>query len=217
MADKQWGGNLTEAQYDKVMESLQASAPGQNLERRIKSKTSTILDYRFLASTYDRNDVEDYSGNNYHGKIQGYGCRTMNESIQFSGDCWIETPLGSKGRDYTLSFSVKPQQRQGKLFDGPDSTLTFDHQNLTMISGGIFYKVNYTLPLDTWTDVNISRKNERTFLSVSGGKKIKFLTILGIWGQRFVWAPMAFEAPVARIGSRFIGKIGKVTLIDKAL
>ncbi|KAM3427992.1 hypothetical protein MY4824_009107 [Beauveria thailandica] len=57
MADKQWGGNLTEAQYDKVMESLQASAPGQNLERRIKSKTSTILDYRFLDSTDGRNEA----------------------------------------------------------------------------------------------------------------------------------------------------------------
>ncbi|KAM3446828.1 hypothetical protein MY3296_009300 [Beauveria thailandica] len=217
MADKQWGGNLTEAQYDKVMESLQASAPGQNLERRIKSKTSTILDYRFLEPTDGRNEVEDYSGNNYHGKIQGHGCRAMNKSMLFSGDCWIETPLGSKGRDFTLSFSVKPQQHQGKLFDGPDSTLTFDHQNLTMISGGIFYTLNYTLPLDTWTDVNISRKNERTYLSVSGGKKMEFLTVLGIWGQGFVWAPMAFEAPVASIGSKFVGEIGKVTVIDKAL
>lgn len=214
LADKQWGGNLTESQYDGVMNRLQAAVPGQNLERKVKSKTRTILSYGFSRCSNGQNRVKDNSGNNYHGRLRGQGCKFANKSMVFSGNCSIETPLGSKGRDYTLSFSVKPSSHQGKLFDGPDSTLAFDNQNLTMITGGNYYTLNYTLPLDTWTDVSVIRQDDRTFVSVPGRDRMEFLTVLGIWGLSFVWAPMALEAPLRHIGAGFTGEMKNVTLTN---
>jgi len=47
-------------------------------------------------------------------------------------------------------------------------------------------------------------------------QKMEFLTRLGIWGLRFVWAPMAFEAPLARIGEGFVGEMRNITLRGSA-
>lgn len=215
LADKQWGGNLTESQYGDVMLPLQAAVPGQNIERKIKSKTETILKYKFSRCSNGNNYVKDHSGNNYHGKIVGDGCEVQGKAMSFSGNCMVQTPLGSKGRDYTLSFSVKPQSYEGSLFDGPDSRLTFDHENVTMISGGNYYTIPYVLPKNVWTDVQLLRQDTRTFLQVQD-QKIEFKTILGIWGLSLRPEKMAFEAPLAKIGHGFKGEMRNITLIGSA-
>lgn len=144
--------------------------------------------------------------------------------LKLSGNCYLETPLESKGEEYTLSFSVKPgNSKQGILFDGPDSTLLageMTDNNVTMSSGGNDYVLNYTLPVDTWSDVSLTRKSDRTYLAVSqnGGAPttMEFLTVLGIWGLRYVWAPMAFEAPLARIGEGFVGELRNISLTSSS-
>ncbi|KAJ6444040.1 beta-hexosaminidase [Purpureocillium lavendulum] len=199
LGDKQWGGDLTEEEYDGVINALREVAPGQNLDR-------------------------DKSGNNYHGRLHGEGCKVTGSTLSLAGKCHIETPLKSKGRDYTLSFSVKPSDsnKGGALFTGPDSMLLSGSAdaagNVTMVSGGEHYALNYSLPVGSWTSVSLIGKGNQTFLSVSGDKpqKMEFLTRLGIWGQRFVWAPMAFEAPLARIGEGFIGEMRDITLREGA-
>ncbi|KAE8345008.1 hypothetical protein BDV24DRAFT_148451 [Aspergillus arachidicola] len=150
LADKQWGGNILEDEYDAVFDKIHAAIPGQNLDRQVKSHTDTILHYKF---DKDTETVIDHSGNGYDGIIRG--CHVQNSTLVLSKGCYVDTPLGSKGRDYTLSFWVNPtSQTPGTLFAGPDSTLLSGNgsiSNITLISGGNPYSLNYSLPLDTWT------------------------------------------------------------------
>ncbi|KAE8139139.1 glycoside hydrolase superfamily [Aspergillus pseudotamarii] len=150
LADKQWGGSILEEEYDAVFDKIHAAIPGQNLDRRVQSHTDTVLHYKF---DKDTEAVVDHSGNGYDGIIRG--CHVQNSTLLLSNGCYVNTPLGSKGRDYTLSFWVNPtSQTPGTLFAGPDSALLNGNgsiSNITLISGGNPYSLNYSLPLNTWT------------------------------------------------------------------
>lgn len=226
LGDKQWGGELTEVEYDGIIDDLRDAIPAQNLDRKVKSKTDVILDYRFTSCRSKPTSVKDISGNKYHGKIQGQGCKIANGTLSLSGNCYVETPLRSKGRNYTLSFSVKPHEsnRHAKLLSGPDSILLADEPvsgNVSMLSGGQYYTLNYTLPVNMWSNVSVIAKGNQTFFEISsaddsGKRRMEFLTKLGIWGLRFVWGPMAFEAPLERIGEGFVGELRDVKLLGSA-
>ncbi|KAL1851274.1 hypothetical protein Plec18170_006599 [Paecilomyces lecythidis] len=220
LADKQWGGNLLEQEYDQIFDKLHTAIPGQNLDRQIKSKSDLILSYNFNTTS---SKVKDLSGNNYHGT--SHSCAIDNSTIHFSGSCYLETPLNSKGRDYTLSFSVKPLSKSpGTLFAGRDSTLVSGNgsiTNVTLISSGNPYSLNYSLPLNTWTDVSLIGRGNRTFLEVSPSTKdesttMEFLARLGVNGDSLVWAPIAIEAPLAKIGEGFEGLMRDVALRGSA-
>ncbi|KAE8381193.1 glycoside hydrolase superfamily [Aspergillus bertholletiae] len=150
LADKQWGGDVLEEEYDAVFDKIHAAIPGQNLDRQVNSRTDTILHYKFDT---DAATVVDHSGNGYAGVIRG--CHVQNSALVLSDGCYVDTPLSSKGRDYTLSFWVNPTSpTPGTLFAGPDSMLLNGNgsiSNVTLISGGNPYSLNYSLPLDTWT------------------------------------------------------------------
>jgi hexosaminidase len=219
LADKQWGGDITEAEYASVFDQLQAAVPAQNLDRRIPSTSDTILHYTFNESS---DTVTDISGNGYDGKLNG--CTISDSALHLSNGCYLETPLGSKGRDYTLSFKIKPTSGiPGTLFSGPDSTLVNGNgtiSNVTLISGGNPYSLNYTLPLNVWTDVSLIGGGNTTLLRVSGSdfkfRTMEFLTKIGVNGESFVWAPIAIEAPLARIGEGFTGLIKDIVLKGSA-
>ncbi|KAJ6027103.1 hypothetical protein N7460_011920 [Penicillium canescens] len=215
LADKQWGGNITEADYASVFDQLQAAVPAQNLDRRIPSKSDTMLHYTFDGNS---NTVTDHSGNGYDGKL--HGCKVSDSTLHLASGCYLETPLGSKGRDYTLSFKVKPTSHtSGTLFYGPDSSFVNGNgtiSNATLISGGNPYSLNYTLPLNAWTDVSLIGRGNTTLLTVSesgsGSRTMEFLTKIGVNGEYFVWAPIAIEAPLARIGEGFTGSMKEIVL-----
>ncbi|OGM51316.1 beta-hexosaminidase [Aspergillus bombycis] len=219
LADKQWGGNILEEEYDAVFDKIHAAVPGQNLDRRVTSHTDTILHYKFDSDT---DTVIDHSGNGYDGVMRG--CHVQNSALVLSNGCYVDTPLGSKGRDYTLSFWVNPTSRNpGTLFAGPDSILLSGNgsiSNMTLISGGNPYSLNYSLPLDTWTQVHLVGKGNQTLLSVSDSSAesatMEFLARLGINGESQVWAPIAIEAPLARIGEGFNGMMKEVVLRGSA-
>jgi hexosaminidase len=216
LADKQWGGNITEEEYNSVFDTLHASVPAQNLDRKIPSKSDTILKYTFDFDS--SNAVTDHSGNGYHGTV--HGCKVSDSTLHLADGCYLETPLGSKGRDYTLSFRVKPtSSTPGTLFAGPDSMFVNGNgtvTNTTLISGGSAYSLNYTLPVQQWTDVSLVANGNKTMLTVSGeGKKartMEFLAKIGVNGEYFVWAPVEVEAPLARIGEGFTGLMQNVVL-----
>ncbi|KAI9036350.1 glycoside hydrolase [Aspergillus affinis] len=214
LGDKQWGGDLLEEEYDLVFEKLHAAIPAQNLDRQVRSKTDTILHYEF---DEDTQTVTDLSGNGYDGTV--HGCDIQDSALILSDGCYLETPLGSKGRDYTLSFSVKPSSdAPGILFAGPDSILTNGDGSIsevTFISGGNSYSLNYSLPLDTWTDVSLVGKGAHTFLTAES-TSMEFLARLGINGERQLWAPVAIEAPLSRIGEGFNGMIRDIVLLRNA-
>lgn len=219
LADKQWGGDLLEEEYDAVFDKIHAGTPGQNLDRQVRSKTDTILYYNF---DEDSKTIVDHSGNGYDGVVRG--CRVQDSALVFSNGCYVETPLGSKGRDYTLSFWVNPtSQSPGALFAGPDSMLLNGNgsiSNVTLISGGNAYSLNYSLPVDTWTKVSLIGKGDRTLLRASGSDgestSMEFLARLGINGEKQVWAPIGIEAPLARIGEGFGGMMKEVVIRGSA-
>ncbi|KAI0445774.1 beta-hexosaminidase [Xylaria telfairii] len=225
MADKQWGGDLLESEYDSVLEKLIAAAPGQNLDRRIKSKSELILKYQFQQQTIDGNGVKDISGNRYDGI--SHGCKIRNSILYLRDDCYLETPLLSKGRNYALSFSVYPSSsKPGMLFAGPDSLLAVGNgstTNVTFITAGNAFPLNYTLPLNAWTDVTVSGRGGSTFLTASTegspATTMEFLTkietrgVESAGGVLVTWQPMAFEAPLKEIGRGFTGMMRNITLV----
>ncbi|KAJ7246384.1 putative beta-hexosaminidase [Mycena rebaudengoi] len=222
LADKQWGGALTRAQYDAVFEQLHSIVPGQNLDRAIVSKTNVILQYDFAADTTGR--VTDSSGNGYDGTCHGCSINVEEGIVSFSApSSRLETPLTSKGRNYTLTFSINPSSKTpigASIFSSPDSSLVLGNgtlTNLSLISGNQAYALNYTLPRNVWTDVALIGRGNGTFLRAGSGAEMQFLAVLGINGESFQWQPIAIEAPVARIGGDgFVGSVAKVKLIGSA-
>lgn len=225
LADKQWGGNLTEVQYDSIFDTLQAAAPAQNLDRTIESQTSTIVEYDLEGMPYaapaarSRRFVRDLSGNSYHAYTN---CSSSNGSIIFEPNCSLSTPLTSKGRNYTLSFSLlqQPNSPPGPLFTGPDSELRSGNGSSTqimLVSAGNAFALNYSLPVGVWTDARLMGRGNRTFFAVGGGREVEFTTKIGVNGEGFVWAGMAVVAPLRTIGGGgWWGAMRSVKLVDFA-
>jgi hexosaminidase len=222
LADKQWGGDLLENEYYSISAPLHSTVPVQNLDSAIPSKSNTILKY-FGASILGQ--VPDLSGNGYDGKMHG-GCKILDLAFSFDGvqESYVSTPLDAKARNYTLSFSVYPtSSTPGSLFSGSLSSLQNGNgsiSNVTLMSGGNAYSLNYTLPVKSWTDVSvIGGGNETYFQATEQGKSPQMMTFntkLGINGEYFVWAPIAIEAPLAKIGQGFEGYIKDITLTGSA-
>lgn len=143
--------HLTEEEFNSGFPILQATIPGQNLDRRVPSKTDLVVAYDFLnisgstggkASDGIEIAVPDQSGNGYTGKV-------VEEGI-------MDTPLTSKGLNYTLLLRLQASPslvQEGDILIGPDDTFgvvqngqggftfAFTSTNITYPLG------NYTLPL----------------------------------------------------------------------
>jgi hexosaminidase len=212
LADMQWGGKVTENDYPSLFAALQRLVPGQNLDRRIPTKTPVIVEYDFARG------LQDSSGNGYHAQ-SNCANSTDGEGIVLSPSCKINTPLFQKGRNYTMSFSIKPASRaKGPLFSAGDNGLWFGNgtvDDVMLYSGGNTYRLNYTFPVGEWTNASLYTEGRHTFLHVGNSKPMEFLTILGWAGRGFVWQPIAMEAPLATVGGGgFEGIISKLKLID---
>ncbi|CAK5270190.1 unnamed protein product [Mycena citricolor] len=212
LADKQWGGVLTQPQYNQIFESLHSVVPGQNLDRAIPSKTELIVQYKFQGNT------RDSSGNGYDATC--HGCKVKSGSVTFpSSTSQLTTPLGSKGRNYTLSFSINPSSKAAvgsTILSGPDSKLLLGNgtvNRIMLVSNDQPYVLNYTLPRGVWTNVVLSARGDSTFLRAGTGPEMQFLTVMGINGQSFVWEPIGIEAPLAQLGGNgFVGSIANFSL-----
>lgn len=210
LADKQWGGNLTAAEFDPILEELRTYIPGQNLERAIPSITSTILDYSFDAGYATGSTVSDRSGNGYDGNSD---CSSTKNGSLLVDACTLTTPLLSKGRDYTLTLSLLlsslDNATNATLISGLDSTLMLT-PNITLFQGGNHYRLNSSLALNQRLDLNIIGRGNQTFAKVNNGTEEEFITKMGINGERFEWGPMAIEAPVHKVGGEDAGWRGEI-------
>ncbi|KAF7316105.1 Beta-hexosaminidase [Mycena indigotica] len=219
LADKQWGGRLTQQQYSLIFDELHGVIPGQNLDRAIPSKTEVILEYKFSGHT-QAETVVDSSGNGYDGACKA--CSIADGILTLStGISLLKTPLTSKGRNYTLAFGINPSSRApvgATIFSGPDSTLVLGNgtaPQVALISANQFYALNFTLPRDVWSDVQLLGRGNATFLRVGKGPEMQFLTVMGINGQSFQFQPIAIEAPLAQIGGGgFIGSFRSIKLLN---
>lgn len=213
LADKQWGGNLTAAQFSPVLEALHPHIPAQNLERRIPSKGETILEYSFDSYKSQSNastKVPDGSGNGYPGSTD---CKHAPGGAIFIDSCSITTPLSSKGRDYTLTLIMSihnlTNPTNATLITGRDSTLMLT-PNITFYAGGEYFRLNTSLPLNQKLDLNIISRGNQTFARIGKRKEEGFITKIGVLGERFEWGPMAFEAPLRELGGANAGWKGEV-------
>ncbi|KAI1810187.1 beta-hexosaminidase [Poronia punctata] len=254
LADKQWGSTISEEDFWEIFPILRSSIPGQNLERSIPSESATILHYNnsSWAQELDRGGddvnhaylsrkdnaewqkVKDISGNDYAGNTS---CVPTQEgtALRITPECTLKTPLSSKGRNYTLSirFKLDPEETdEGKdqvLISGGDSTLVLT-PTVTLFASGNYYRLNSTVPLDTWVDLSVTGRGDRTFASVSETKlespfppsaaddsqEEEFQAVLGISGESFVWAPIAIEAPISEVGGDWTGELGGLFLSSEA-
>ncbi|KAI1362784.1 beta-hexosaminidase [Xylaria arbuscula] len=236
LADKQWGGDLLEPEFSSIFPSLHALIPGQNLERSIPSIGSTIFHYGAAGNpseqdtytTKDRRErrrkIPDLSGNDYHASTNCSS--TANNTLLITQSCTLQTPFSSKGRNYTLSMKlyIDSAQPDAHLISGGDSSLLLT-PNITLFASGNYYRLNSTVPLQTWVELDIIGRGERTLARVretsleeafplsnaeadtaeditgaTGAEEEEFQAILGINGALFVWAPIAVEAPIAILG-----------------
>lgn len=223
LASTQWGAALTEQQYDQIYTTLQLAAPGQNLDRRVVSQSSTIFEYAFDATPTPYGGkttaVKDLSGNGYDAHTT---CSIVDGALEFAKACAVTTPLTSKGRNYTLSFALKQASKTpGTLFKGPDSELRSGNgtsSQVMLVSAGNAFALNYTLPVGKWVDASLIARGNRTFFSIDNGTEMEFLTKVGVNGERFAWSKIAVVAPLETIGGgSWEGEMKRVKLVDHAL
>lgn len=226
LADKQWGGNLSEEAFGEVFERLRAVVPGQNLERVIKSVDGeTIFNYTFAAD----GTLGDTSPNAFAVETD---CETTSDGgfVEFVEGCAVTTPHGSKGRNYTLTLaslnvSSLSAPTNATLITGEDSSLMLT-PNITFFAGGNYFRLNSTVPLNETVDLSIIGRGNRTFASVKSVARgtvlvdeEEFLAIMGINGLYHHWAEIAIEAPVKTVGgegSGWSGRLGGFSLTSVA-
>ncbi|KAI0874350.1 beta-hexosaminidase [Hypoxylon argillaceum] len=224
LADKQWGGDLLTEEFMVAFPRLVSAVPGQNLERRVTSKTDMILRYEQASWTPVRQGqggamwISDLSGNGLDASTDCAILGSDSASLAITGDCFVDTPLLSKGRDYALTMRLRltrVDEGDVTIIQGSDSTLMLT-PNITLFTAGNYYRLNTTLPMNAWIDLSIVARGERTFASVKAvddvhdplvearavsRDEIEFLAVLGINGESLVWAPIAVEAPITKLGN----------------
>jgi len=220
LADKQWGGNLTERDFDGAFELLHPFVPAQNLDRAIPSQGKTIFNYTITPAD-SRQEVsrvlKDTSPNGYNASTD---CLTSAAgALKIASNCSLVTPLSSKGRDYTLVLNLKVGElltpTNATLITGRDSALMLTPA-LSYLASGVYFRLssNMTLTTDVWTEVTISGTGNRTFatLAPENGTSIteEFITIMDIAGNYMETGQMAIEAPLSRIGGAGSGWTGEV-------
>ncbi|KKY30721.1 putative glycosyl hydrolase family 20 [Diaporthe ampelina] len=216
LADKQWGGNLSETDFSAVFETLHADIPGQNLDRTIVSDGDVIFNYTFAGNT----SFTDASPNSFTIDTD---CETSGSLLSVSPACSVVTPLSSKGRNYTLTLSdltisSLDLPTNATLITGSDSTLLLT-PNITFFAGGNYFRLNTSLPLNETVDLSIIARGNRTYASLNSGPEEEFLAKIGYNGLGFHWAEIAFEAPLNKIGgegSGWRGTLGGFSLTATA-
>ncbi|CAJ2506111.1 Uu.00g002410.m01.CDS01 [Anthostomella pinea] len=237
LGDKQWGGDLSEAEFTTSFSKLGSSVPGQNLDRAIPSSSSTIFNYSsgscvsarsFSAHALRTETVlMDQSGNAYDATTD---CSLTSEATLAIASCSLKTPLSSKGRDYTLSLKIrvgKLSSGDATIISGADSALMLT-PNLTFSASGNYYRLNSTMPTGSWINLSVVGRGNQTFASVqpttledplpepgsTAATEEEFLAVLGINGEYFVWAPIAIEAPISQLGGKGSGWTGELAAMS---
>lgn len=221
LADKQWGGNLSESQFADIFPKLHGRVvPAQNLERLVPSQGNTIFKYDL--SRQKGESIKDLSGNKYNAKTS---CRTKCSSVHITPNCSVTTPIGSKGRNYTLSLIVKIDELDDPtnttLIAGTDSILVLT-PNLALFAAGNYFRLDIGIPLGEWVTVKVIGRGEQTFASVeskSGGstgeKEFKTGITQGDAAGTVKWFPIAIEAPIQQV-TGWTGQLRSMSLMSEA-
>lgn len=181
LAEKMWTGYNAQQPYETYLAKSKQlpEGPGLNLQYKLYSKDSVLIDYKF-------NNKKDNSGN--HRDATQLVNATLSGKLQLKGGkSYLQTPVDAIGYGYTISFDVKPakgNKPNAVLFSGPTGSVKLLQQQtgkLGFSREGYDYNFNYTVPADAWTHIEISGDNKGTSLFVNGalverleGAKISF-------------------------------------------
>ncbi|MBE3043896.1 hypothetical protein IMZ48_15240 [Candidatus Bathyarchaeota archaeon] len=213
LADKHWGGELNRDQFDSIFEALNKKVPNQDFERAIPSKGETIFEYDL--SAVEGETVKDKSENGYDATTS---CKAEGSALAITPDCTLTTPLGSKGRDYTLTLDLKvdsvADDTNATLVRGRDSDLMIT-PHITLFASGFHYRLDSGIPLGEEVTLEIIGRGEQTFAVVTKadgkrGKEMEFVIT-----ATDVLAPMAIEAPIKEVGG-WTGTLSGFKLTNKA-
>lgn len=215
LADKHWGGSLTQSQYKERLTKLRSAVPAQNLARVIPTKGTTILSYDLTSGQSDT--IKDSSGNSYDAKST---CKSSGKTLNITPDCELTTPWPSKGRNYKLSLTLKVDKvadpTNATLVAGGDSVLMLT-PNVSLFASGNYYRLNHTIPMGSWVTLELESKDTKTFASAKtdDGKSLfsneEFLTVMSYYGQPLRWHEMAIEAPTHAV-TGWTGELKSMTL-----
>ncbi|KZV69808.1 glycoside hydrolase family 20 protein [Peniophora sp. CONT] len=178
--------HLTFEQFTSSFDILEASAPAQNLDRRIAFNGTVVVDYNnTFASLREGSIVPDLSGNGYDASLL---------------DGSVVTPLGSKGHNYTMRLIFGSKSvLLGTLLSGPDDELALLNDTLAFISSNITYPLsNYTLPSTGWTQIVVQGTESGTEVFVDGEPVGEFRVDIDATTTS---VPLAFVAPVHTINA----------------
>ncbi|KAJ8487077.1 hypothetical protein ONZ45_g14451 [Pleurotus djamor] len=215
---------LTREQFDQVFPVLEASAPGQNLDRRVKIN-GVVVGERVVSFDFGKSGVKDVSGNGFDAKLSK-GATLTNDGIVLKDGAHIATPLGSKGANYTLSLNFKtqfplpPNSPSASLLTGPDTALLLvPTQNgsttLAFLSSNVTYPLNnFVFPNSASRAVHlvIQGTEDETTAFVDGTSVGGFETLIRRIEQ---FRPMGFVAPLSQIGGPgFTGTISGFRVLD---
>ncbi|KAJ8695892.1 hypothetical protein PTI98_005803 [Pleurotus ostreatus] len=216
---------LTREQFDSVFDVLEASVPGQNLDRRIKSKGIEVVVYDFSSETGSTpRTVKDTSGNGYNAVLEGRVSKSKGGLLLENGG-HISTPLGSKGANYTLlltystTIPILASTPSATLLSGPDNSLILSRAangstTFAFVSSNITYSLSgYALPSgNPSTDLVVRGTEDSTTIFVNGTRVGDFRVIIR---NSAISSPMSFVAPVSQIGGPgFTGLVSKFVLLD---
>lgn len=140
--------------------------PGLNMRGKINGKDSLVLNYDFNAKNLNK-----------YGAYQDVKFDHTDDvkSIYFKGGkSFIKTPVEEIGYDYTISFTVKADEKNPDdaiLFSSPNAIVKLKQQatgKLGFSRENYNYNFNYELPSNTWTNIVITGNNKGTSLYVNG-------------------------------------------------
>ncbi|KAI0094365.1 glycoside hydrolase [Irpex rosettiformis] len=195
-------GHLTHEQFLAAYPKLEANAPGQNLDRRIASKSQLVARYN-PSSRAVSGAVKDTSGNGYDAQPR---------------DGVLHTPLSSKGHNYTILLSLRSPELPvtGSLLSGPDTSFGLaassngNGTTLAFTSYNIVYPLfNFSLPATSSTspELEIILLGTENSTSAYVDRRYAGDFVIALDGTT-VFQPMAFVAPVQQITVRNANSTG---------
>ncbi|CAK7237665.1 hypothetical protein SBRCBS47491_010070 [Sporothrix bragantina] len=232
LADKQWGGHLTETTFPGVFAALQPHVPGQNLERRILSDGPVIFNYTLDGVNSTQTMIKDTSPNGYNAQTEclistGNSTAGPQTVVNITPNCSITTPLSSKGRNYTMDISLWVTSMEDPtnttLVTGRDSALMLT-PTLTFFAGGTYYRLPPSnISFHDWVDVRILGRGNQTFAEMrsptlaSAIVRQEFRTEIALDDDEFRVVEMAFEAPLHVLGrGGWTGQVRSFSLLSTA-
>ncbi|KAJ7512061.1 glycoside hydrolase superfamily [Mycena galericulata] len=199
-AEKTWAGSevrdtaLTQDQFNSIYETLNAAAPGQNLNRVVRPQPNNII-FEYSTVSSPLTTFFDSVGPPY----------TLKFTIKPSSATEINVPL-LDGSSMLVPFDG------GVIFAGNDSKLHVQSLAFEDPSTEIRYPLSYTLPPNVRTTVEIHATRNYTYALI-GGEVHWWMTDLDIWGEYMKPANMSFAAPSRFIGAEgFNGELSDISL-----